>query len=70
VEEILNLSKNEEYTMGHPYFSEHGVSEAFVRTRISIYSQKWDAVYDDFLFDLVEKIETQDGYIKSIVSKE
>ena len=54
---------------GHPYFSEHGVSEAFIRTRISMYSQKWDAVYDDFLFDLVEKIETKDGYIKSIVSK-
>ena len=38
VDEIIELSKLEEYSQGHHYFSKKGISEAFVCTRMVIFN--------------------------------
>jgi hypothetical protein len=60
VDQIIELSKKEEYHKGHHYYSKHGISEAFVRTRISIFANKFEELYDDFLFPLVKEVEIED----------
>jgi len=67
VEDIIELSKKDEYSHSHHYYSKNGITEAFVYYRISNYCDMLKELYNDYLFKLIQEVEIEDGKITSIV---
>jgi len=66
VDEIIELSKKEEYSHGHHYYSRKGITEAFVHTRLVIFNNLHADLENDMMFGLVTKIEWVDGEAHTI----
>ena len=69
VDDIIELSKKEEYSHGHHYFSVHGVSEAFIVNAIASFSEILDALFDDPLHKLIKGIILIDEEIYCITTQ-
>ena len=66
VDEIIELSKKEEYSHGHHYYSKHGITEAFIHTRLLIFNNLLCELVMDMMFGLVIEIEWVDGDVRNV----